>query len=49
MEGNREIIREFKTAMNVSGWEEVMRILKASERLLQDTLEGGCRKRGGWA
>ena len=37
---NREIIREFETAMNVSGWDEVMRVLKASERLLQDTLEG---------
>ncbi len=35
---NREILGEFETAMNVSGWEEVMRILKASEKLLADTL-----------
>lgn len=35
---NKEIMGEFETAMSVSGWEEVMRILKASERLLEDTL-----------
>lgn len=35
---NREIIREFESAMNAGGWQEVMRILKASERLLEDTL-----------
>ncbi|MBD5527597.1 MAG: AAA family ATPase [Lachnospiraceae bacterium] len=35
---NREIIREFENAMNVGGWSEVMRVLKASERLLEDTL-----------
>ena len=35
---NREIIREFENAMSVGGWSEVMRVLKASERLLEDTL-----------
>ena len=37
---NKEIIMEFERAMNVSGWPEVMRVLKASEKLLQDTLNG---------
>lgn len=35
---NREIMEEFETAMSVSGWSSVMRILKASEKLLADTL-----------
>lgn len=35
---NKEIIREFENAMSVGGWTEVMRVLKASEQLLQDTL-----------
>jgi len=35
---NREIAREFENAMSVGGWPEVMRVLKASERLLEDTL-----------
>lgn len=35
---NKEIMEEFETAMSVSGWTEVMRILKASEQLLLDTL-----------
>lgn len=35
---NKEIIREFENAMSVGGWTEVMRVLKASEKLLQDTL-----------
>lgn len=35
---NREIAGEFENAMSVSGWPEVMRILKASEKLLEDTL-----------
>lgn len=35
---NKEIIREFENAMSVGGWPEVMRVLKASERLLADTL-----------
>ena len=29
---------EFENAMSVGGWQEVMRVLKASERLLSDTL-----------
>ncbi|MCM1500530.1 MAG: PD-(D/E)XK nuclease domain-containing protein, partial [Clostridium sp.] len=37
---NKEIIGEFETAMSVSGWAEIMRILKASEKLLADTLAG---------
>ena len=37
---NKEIIGEFETAMSVSGWAEVMRVLKASEKLLADTLAG---------
>ncbi len=37
---NREIAREFENAMSVGGWQEVMSILKASEKLLQDTLLG---------
>ncbi len=35
---NREIRGEFENAMCVSGWPEVMRVLKASEKLLEDTL-----------
>ncbi|MDE7205800.1 MAG: PD-(D/E)XK nuclease domain-containing protein, partial [Lachnospiraceae bacterium] len=37
---NKEIIREFENAMSVGGWTEVMRILKASEKLLENTLNG---------
>ena len=37
---NREIAGEFKNAMSVGGWPEVMRILQASEKLLADTLLG---------
>ncbi|MBD5471024.1 MAG: AAA family ATPase [Lachnospiraceae bacterium] len=37
---NKEIIGEFENAMSVSGWSKVMRILKASEKLLEDTLRG---------
>ena len=35
---NKEIIREFENAMSVGGWAEVMRVLKASERLMEATL-----------
>lgn len=35
---NKEIIGEFENAMSVSGWPNIMRVLKASERLLEDTL-----------
>lgn len=35
---NKEIMGEFETAMSVSGWDEIIRILKASDRLLEDTL-----------
>lgn len=37
---NKEIIEEFENAMSVGGWPEVMGVLKASERLLEDTLLG---------
>ncbi|MDE6203398.1 MAG: ATP-binding protein, partial [Lachnospiraceae bacterium] len=37
---NKEIIEEFENAMSVGGWQEVMRVLKASEKLLEDTLSG---------
>lgn len=37
---NGEIVEEFETAMSASGWPEVMRVLKASEKLLEDTLKG---------
>lgn len=37
---NKEIIREFENAMSAGGWPEIIRVLKASERLLEDTLRG---------
>ena len=37
---NKEIMGEFENAMSVGGWSEVMRVLKASEKLLEDTLRG---------
>ena len=37
---NKEIIGEFENAMSVGGWQEIMRILKASDKLLEDTLRG---------
>ena len=37
---NKEIIEEFESAMSTGGWPEVMRVLKASERLVEDTLAG---------
>lgn len=37
---NKEITEEFENAMSVSGWPEVIRILRASGQLLQDTLNG---------
>lgn len=36
---NKEIIGEFENAMSVGGWAEVMCVLKASEKLLEDTLQ----------
>ena len=35
---NKEIVREFENAMSTGGWEEVMSVLEASEKLLLDTL-----------
>jgi len=35
---NKEIIEEFENAMRVGGWSEIIRIIKASEKLLEDTL-----------
>lgn len=37
---NKEIIEEFENAMSTGGWSEVMRVLMASEKLLEDTLNG---------
>lgn len=37
---NKEIIGEFENAMSTGGWAEVMHVLKASEKLLEDTLSG---------
>ena len=41
---NKEISREFESAMSVGGWSEVMRILKASEELLEATLAGDAER-----
>lgn len=35
---NKEVLEEFQNAMSVGGWTEIMRVLKASEKLLEDTL-----------
>lgn len=40
---NKEIIGEFENAMSVGGWPEIMRILKASEKLMEDTLAGDAK------
>lgn len=40
---NKEIIEEFENAMSVGGWAEVMRVIKASEQLLADTLGGDAK------
>ena len=40
---NREIIEEFENAMSTGGWQEVTRVLKASDKLLEDTLAGNAR------
>ena len=37
---NKEIIEEFENAMSVGGWPNVMNVLKASDKLLADTLRG---------
>lgn len=37
---NKEIIMEFENVMSVGGWTEVTHVLKASEKLLEDTLAG---------
>lgn len=41
---NKEIIEEFETVMSIKGWSEVMRVVKASEKLLEDTLS--CNEKG---
>ena len=35
---NKEIVEEFENALSVGGWPEIMRVLKASDKLLEDTL-----------
>lgn len=37
---NKEVAGEFENAMSVGGWSEIMRVLSASEKLLEDTLAG---------
>lgn len=37
---NKEIAGEFENAMSAGGWAEIVRILKASDQLLKDTLSG---------
>lgn len=37
---NKEIAGEFENAMSTGGWSEVMHVLRASEKLLADTLLG---------
>ena len=37
---NQEIVEEFENAMSVGGWQEVMEVLRTSEKLLEDTLAG---------
>ena len=37
---NKEIVEEFETSMSVGGWPRVMGVLQASEKLLEDTLDG---------
>ena len=37
---NKEIVEEFENAMGVGGWPEVMRVLKASQKLLEATING---------
>jgi len=37
---NKEIIGEFENAMSVGGWAKVVNVLKASEKLMEDTLRG---------
>ena len=37
---NKEVIMEFENAMSVGGWGEVMHVLRTSEKLLEDTLNG---------
>ncbi|MEZ3492208.1 MAG: ATP-binding protein [Lachnospiraceae bacterium] len=41
---NKEILGEFENAMSVNGWANVMQILKASEQLLEDTLQGNTER-----
>ena len=41
---NKEIMGEFENAMSVGGWPEIMRVLKASEKLLEDTLRGDAER-----
>jgi len=37
---NKEIIEEFENAMSTGGWSEVTTVLRASEKLLEDTING---------
>ena len=41
---NKEIIMEFENAMSVGGWSEIINVLKASEKLLEDTIKGDAER-----
>ena len=41
---NKEILGEFENAMSVNGWANIMQILKASDQLLEDTLQGNAER-----
>lgn len=41
---NKEIVEEFENAMGVGGWPEVMRVLKASQKLLEATISGEAQR-----
>lgn len=40
---NKEIIEEYENAMSMGGWPEVIRVLKASGKLLEDILNGDAK------
>lgn len=41
---NKEIVEEFENAMGVGGWPEVMRVLKASQKLPEATVNGEAQR-----
>ncbi len=41
---NKEIAGEFENAMRAGGWAGIVRILEASDQLLEDTLSGNVKR-----